>query len=76
MVEKMQRDVSEAQQNVYEESQARQRLQMEMDAKDSEMEQLRQKLAFLNSDSASVHSGNMDESIVSTTEDPSGTTSK
>ncbi|CAL1536686.1 unnamed protein product [Lymnaea stagnalis] len=66
MVEKMQRDVLEAQQSVYEESQARQRLQMEIDAKDSEMEQLRQKLAFNNSDTVSVNSGNignMDDSI-------------
>ncbi|GFR98507.1 rho-associated protein kinase [Elysia marginata] len=69
MVEKMQRDVLEAQQSVYEESQARQRLQMEMDAKDSELEQLRQKLAFTNSDTASVNSGNMDESSISVTDD-------
>lgn len=63
MVEKMQRDVLEAQQSVYEESQARTRLQLEIDAKDSELEQLRQKLAFSNSDTASVHSGNPDDSI-------------
>ncbi|RUS78321.1 hypothetical protein EGW08_013925, partial [Elysia chlorotica] len=73
MVEKMQRDVLEAQQSVYEESQARQRLQMEMDAKDSELEQLRQKLAFTNSDTASVNSGNMDESSLSVTDDSGGT---
>ena len=72
MVEKMQRDVLEAQQSVYEESQARQRLQMEMDAKDSELEQLRQKLAFTNSDTASVNSGNMDESSLSVTDDSGG----
>ncbi|GFN77047.1 rho-associated protein kinase [Plakobranchus ocellatus] len=69
MVEKMQRDVLEAQQSVYEESQARQRLQMEIDAKDSELEQLRQKLAFTNSDTASVNSGTMDESSLSVTDD-------
>ncbi|XP_059146890.1 rho-associated protein kinase 1-like isoform X3 [Physella acuta] len=63
MVEKMQRDVLEAQQSVYEESQARQRLQLEIDAKDSELEQLRQILAFSNSDTVSVHSGNPDDSI-------------
>ncbi|XP_012943125.1 rho-associated protein kinase 2 [Aplysia californica] len=65
MVEKMQRDVLEAQQSVYEESQARQKLQMEMDAKDSEMEQLRQKLAFAStSDNSSVHSGHDESSLM------------
>ncbi|BFY99727.1 hypothetical protein BsWGS_02766 [Bradybaena similaris] len=69
MIEKMQRDVLEAQQAVYEESQARQRLQMEIDAKDSEMEQLRQKLSLSTSDSVSLYSGNNEDSIVSSTED-------
>ena len=65
MVEKMQRDVAEAQQNVYEESLARQRLQMEMDAKDSEIEQLRQKLSLFNVDATSAHStGSLEESVV------------
>lgn len=34
------------------------KLQMEMDAKESEIEQLMQRLALNNSDTASVHSGN------------------
>lgn len=63
MVEKMQRDVAEAQQNVFEENQARQRLQMEMDAKDSEIEQLRQKLAYVNMEGASICSGSIEDSI-------------
>ncbi|KAH9491701.1 Rho-associated protein kinase 2 [Bulinus truncatus] len=72
MVEKMQRDIMEAQQAVTEESQARQKLQMEIDAKDSELEQLRQKLSFNNADTLSVHSGNMEDSIV--VSDDSGVT--
>lgn len=60
----MQRDVAEAQQNVYEENLARQRLQMEMDSKDSEIEQLRQKLSMFNVDSASVNSGSLEDSVV------------
>ncbi|CAG5126387.1 unnamed protein product, partial [Candidula unifasciata] len=73
MIEKMQRDVLEAQQSVYEESQARQRLQMEIDAKDSEMEQLRQKLSLSTSDSMSIYSGNNEDSIVSSSEDSANT---
>ncbi|XP_076440022.1 rho-associated protein kinase 2-like isoform X2 [Babylonia areolata] len=65
MVEKMQRDNAEAQQNVYEESLARQRLQMEMDAKDSEIEQLRSKLSLMNADVTSTHStGSLDDTSV------------
>lgn len=64
MVEKMQRDVAEAQQNIYEEAMIRQRLQMEMDAKDSEIEQLRQKLTYANVDAASINSGGPDDSVV------------
>lgn len=64
MVEKMRQDVAEAQQNLYEESITKQRLQMEMDAKDSEIEQLRQKLTYANVDSASVNSGSLEESVV------------
>ncbi|XP_059146852.1 rho-associated protein kinase 1-like [Physella acuta] len=60
MVEKMQKDIFEAQQSVYQESQAKQRLQVEMNAKDSELEQLRQKLAFSNSTDGI---GNPDDSI-------------
>lgn len=64
MVEKMQRDIGEAQQNVYEEIQSRQRLQMELDAKDSEIEQLRQKISILNVDSASINSGSLEDPVV------------
>lgn len=63
MVEKMRQDVAEAQQNLYDESLTRQRLQMEMDAKDSEIEQLRQKLTFANVDNASVNSGSLEDSV-------------
>ncbi|XP_059146853.1 rho-associated protein kinase 2-like [Physella acuta] len=62
MVEKMQRDAIEALQSVYQENQARQRLQIEIDAKDSELEQLRQKLAFFYSDTASFYSCDTDDS--------------
>ena len=41
---------------LYEESQARLRLQMEVDAKDSEVEQLQRRLASLSADTASVTS--------------------
>ncbi|XP_021378101.1 rho-associated protein kinase 2-like isoform X1 [Mizuhopecten yessoensis] len=58
MIEKYSRDLSETQAALYEEGQQRSKLQMELDAKDSEIELLRQKLTFLNVDSASVHSGN------------------
>jgi septal ring factor EnvC (AmiA/AmiB activator) len=64
MVEKMQRDIMEANQNVTEEATQRQRLQMELDSKDSEIEQLRQKLSMFNTDSASVNSGSLEDSVV------------
>ncbi|KAK6188435.1 hypothetical protein SNE40_004608 [Patella caerulea] len=64
MAEKLQSQFLETQQIVYEESQSRQKLQMEIDAKDAELEQLRQKLSFNNSDTASVNSGNLDDTIV------------
>ncbi|XP_067678854.1 rho-associated protein kinase 2-like [Haliotis asinina] len=63
MVAKMQRDISDSQQIVYEESQLRQKLAMEMDAKDSEIEMLRQKLSVANMDAASVNSGSMEETV-------------
>ena len=37
---------------------------MEMDSKDSEIEQLRQKLSMFNVDSASVNSGSLEDSVV------------
>lgn len=64
MVAKMQRDISDSQQIVYEESQIRQKLTMEMDAKDSEIEMLRQKLSVTNMDSASVNSGSMEDTVL------------
>jgi septal ring factor EnvC (AmiA/AmiB activator) len=64
MVEKMQRDIMEANQNVTEEATQRQRLQMELDSKDSEIEQLRQKLSMFNTDSASVNSSSLEDSVV------------
>lgn len=66
MIDKYQRDLSETQGALFEEGQQRSRLQMELDAKDSEIEQLRQKLLVMNVDSASVSSGNMDELEIQT----------
>ena len=57
MVQKFQRDLSETQAALYDEGQNRLRLQMEFDAKESEIEQLMSKLALQNSDTASVSSG-------------------
>lgn len=56
MVEKYQRDLSETQAALYEEGQTRNKLQMELDSKDSEIELLQQKLSVINIDTASVHS--------------------
>ena len=56
MVEKFQRDMSDLQASLYEENQQRIRFKMELDAKDSEIEQLRQKVSLQNSDTVSVHS--------------------
>lgn len=57
MVLKFQRDLSELQAALYEEGQNRTRLQMELDAKESENEQLITKVAMQNIDTASVNSG-------------------
>jgi multidrug resistance efflux pump len=59
MMDKFQHELSEAQVNLADESQRANRVQMELDAKDSEIEQLQQKLALLNSDTMSVSSGGM-----------------
>lgn len=64
MVEKFQRDLSEAQAQLYDEGQARNKLQMELDSKDSEIELLQQKLS-LNLDTASVHSGSLEDADLS-----------
>ncbi|XP_052256843.1 rho-associated protein kinase 2-like [Dreissena polymorpha] len=61
VMEKFQRDLSESQAALYEEGQSRTKLQMELDAKDSEIELLQQKLNVVNLDSASVHSGSMED---------------
>lgn len=53
---KLQHDILEAQAALYEEGQRAQRLQMELDAKESEIEQLQQKVLLHGSDSTSVHS--------------------
>ena len=54
MVLKFQRELTESQAALYEEGQNRTRLQMELDAKDSENEQLQARIQ--NSDTASVNS--------------------
>jgi hypothetical protein len=50
MVEKHGIDLSETQAALYEEGQQKARFQMELDAKDCDIEQLRQKLACVNID--------------------------
>ncbi|CAH1772749.1 unnamed protein product [Owenia fusiformis] len=62
MVAKLQQSLSEMQATLYEEGQSCRRLQMELDAKDSEIEQLRQKIALNNSDTASISSGTENDS--------------
>ena len=57
MVEKFNRELSETQAALYEEGQNRLRLQMELDARESEIEQLKQKVMLQNSDTASINSG-------------------
>ncbi|KAL8570037.1 hypothetical protein ACOMHN_036314 [Nucella lapillus] len=65
MVEKMRCDVAEAQQNMADESLQRQRMQMELDAKESEIEQLRSKLSLFNADVTSTHStGSLDDTAI------------
>ena len=59
MVEKYQRDLSDTQAALFEEQQYKGKLQMELDAKDSEIEQLQQKLSFANVDNTSINSGNL-----------------
>lgn len=63
MVARYQKELSEVQALLYDESQARLKLQMERDSKDSEIEQLQQKLALLHSDTASVNSGGNDTDL-------------
>lgn len=61
MVEKHGRDLSETQAALYDEGQQKARLQMELDSKDSEIEQLRQKLAYINIDTASLNNSSVEE---------------
>lgn len=65
MVEKYQRDLSETQAALYEEEQSRNKLKMELDAKDSEIELLQQKLSIQNLDTASIHSGSLEDGDMS-----------
>lgn len=65
MVEKYQRDLSETQAALYEEGQSRNKLQMELDSKDSEIELLQQKLVVTNLDTASIHSGSLEDGDMS-----------
>lgn len=57
---KWQKDLQDLQAQVYEENQTKLRLQMELDSKDSEIEQLQMKLASLNSETASLSSADND----------------
>nr|XP_022315785.1 rho-associated protein kinase 1-like isoform X1 [Crassostrea virginica]XP_022315786.1 rho-associated protein kinase 1-like isoform X1 [Crassostrea virginica] len=59
MVEKLQRDLSETQAALFEEGQQKGKLQMELDAKESEIEQLRQKLAVI--DNVSINSSHLED---------------
>jgi len=57
MVSKYVKEQQDLHATIYEESQFRNRLQMELDTKDSELEQLQIKLAQINVDTASLSSG-------------------
>ncbi|XP_076066939.1 rho associated coiled-coil containing protein kinase isoform X2 [Oratosquilla oratoria] len=57
MVSKHQKDLQDYQALLYDEAQSKVRLQMEIDSKDSEIEQLNARLALVNSETASLSSG-------------------
>ena len=57
MAAKFQKEIQELQSQVIDESQMKVRLQMEVDSKDSEIEQLQSRLALLSSETASLSSG-------------------
>ena len=57
MVEKFQKELSELQATISEECQQRQRIKLELDSKDSVIEQMQWKLSMLSVDSLSVNSG-------------------
>merc|ERR1711974_269061 len=60
MVAKYQKDLQDVQATLYEESQSRLKLSMELDTKESELENLQLKLAHVNLDTASLSSGTGD----------------
>merc|ERR1719420_516700 len=60
MVAKYQKDLQDLQATLYEESQSRLKMSMELDAKESELETIQLKLAHINLDTASLSSGTGD----------------
>merc|ERR1719266_2699988 len=60
MVSKTQKDLQDLQATLYEESQSRLKMSMELDTKESELENLQLKLAHVNLDTASLSSGTGD----------------
>ncbi|CAH2988953.1 unnamed protein product [Chilo suppressalis] len=60
-ISKLQRDLQDSQQQLVEEQQTRQRLAMEVDSKDAEIEQLKEKLAALTSETASQSSADAED---------------
>ncbi|XP_014362191.2 rho-associated protein kinase 2 [Papilio machaon] len=61
LVSKLQRDLQDAQQQLVDEQQTRLRLAMEVDSKDVEIEQLKEKLAALTSETASQSSADAED---------------
>ncbi|XP_022252479.1 rho-associated protein kinase 2-like isoform X2 [Limulus polyphemus] len=57
MVTRFQKELAELQATLIEETQVKNKLQMELDSKDSEIEQLQQKLTVMNSETASINNG-------------------
>lgn len=64
---KWQKEVQELQSQVVEENASKLRLQMELDSKDSEIEQLQGKLTTLGSETASLSSADNDDIDIYTT---------
>jgi len=60
MVAKYQKDLQDLQATLYEESQSRLKMSMELDTKESELETIQLKLAHINLDTASLSSGTGD----------------
>ncbi len=61
MVAKYQKDLQDLQATLYEESQTKLKLSMELDTKESELEGLQSKMALVNIDTASLSSGTGDQ---------------